>query len=264
MKRMMNFAKRNFLEMVRDPLLYFMCAGFPIVMLLLFNLINTYAGQHNTVFELRSIVPGLMVFSFSFAMLMMALLVSKDRTGAFLIRLYSSPMKAADFVGGYVFTGIVIGIAQEIVCVAGGFILSAITGEEFITVPQALLLMVAMLPMLLFNVFFGVLLGTSMNDKGAPGVTSIFISASGILGGAWMPLDIMGEFEKICRFLPFHPATYIGRVITGAYHTATDPYTMPDIYTFDSVGKVGLVTVLLYMVLAIVLSISCFRRKRSI
>lgn len=36
MKRCFAFVKRNSLEMLRDPLIYIFCLGFPVIMLLLF------------------------------------------------------------------------------------------------------------------------------------------------------------------------------------------------------------------------------------
>lgn len=42
-----------------------------------------------------------------------------------------------------------------------------------------------------------------LSDTAAPGVSSILISASGILGGAWMPIESMGGFMIASSFLPF-------------------------------------------------------------
>lgn len=263
--RMMNFANRNFKEMLRDPILCFMCAGFPLIMLIMFAVINHFTNNTMSVFQLTSLIPGLMVFSFCFTMLMMCLLVSKDRSSAFLIRLYSSPMKSHDFVGGYVATGAIIGLLQEVVCIVGGWVLSLIISEDYFSFGRAVLLAIIMLPMLFMNVFAGILLGTAANDKAAPGISSIFISASGILGGAWMPLDTMGGFEKFCRFLPFYPATYLGRIVTGANHSVTNYMTMAaEAYKFDDIAKWSVPTILIYLVLIIVLCLIAFQRKKKI
>lgn len=261
MKRGITFAKRNFIEMIRDPIIYIFCLGFPVVMIVLFNVINSFTDGNTPVFEAPSLIPGMIMFSFSFVMLLTCLLVSKDRTSAFLIRLYTSPMKISDFLIGYTLPCLVIGIAQEIICIFVGWIVSCITGGVYFGFGAAVLLAFEMLPMLLFFIFSGVFVGAVLNDKGAPGVASVFISASGILGGAWMPLDAMGGFETFCRFLPFYPSVYIGRVITGASHSITDyANPMAQAYTFDTVAKTGLIPIILFLFISLALALFFFRR----
>lgn len=260
--RTLNFIKRNFLEMLRDPVIYIFCVGFPVLMLVLFAVINNFTGGSTPVFAMRSIVPGIMMFSFTFVMLLISLLVSKDRCSAFLIRLYASPMRTRDYVFGYVVPALFIGIAQEIFCLIAGCIIAAVGGEEYFSFGTALLLMAEMLPMLVICIAFGILFGTVLNDKSAPGITSVFITASGILGGAWMPLDVMGGFETFCRFLPFYPSVYIGRVITGAGHSVTDYVAMvSEPYTFDETAKLGLIPIAVFLVVSVALSLAVFSAK---
>ena len=76
------FAKRITKEMLRDPVVYVFCLGFPILMLALFAVINVYAKQPT--FALKSLVPGIMMFSFTFVMLSVSLQVSKDRSTSLL------------------------------------------------------------------------------------------------------------------------------------------------------------------------------------
>ena len=42
MRRTIAFVKRNSLEMLRDPLIYVFCLGFPVIMLILFQVINSF------------------------------------------------------------------------------------------------------------------------------------------------------------------------------------------------------------------------------
>lgn len=261
MKRGLAFAKRNFIEMVRDPIIYIFCVGFPVVMIVLFNVINSFTNGATPVFEAPALIPGMVMFSFSFVMLLTCLLVSKDRTSAFLIRLYTSPMKSRDFLIGYTLPCLAVGIAQEIICLFVGWLVSCVTGGGYFGFGAAVLLAIEMLPTLLFFIFAGVFAGSVLNDKGAPGVASVFISASGILGGAWMPLDAMGGFETFCRFLPFYPSVYIGRVITGATHSITD-YANPvaQKYVFDSVAQLGIVPIVLFLAVSVVLALVFFQR----
>lgn len=256
--RTLLFAKRNFKEMVRDPLIYIFCLAFPLLMLLLFVVIGSYT-QGMAVFELKSLVPGIMLFSFTFVMLLESLLVSKDRTGAFLVRLYTTPMKAADFVFGYAMPCIVIGILQEICCVLFGWILSLMTGTAYFSLGATLLLMLWMLPMLVMFVFFGIFFGTCLNDKAAPGICSAIITCCGVFSGAWMPLDTMAGFETFCRVMPFYPAVYIGRIITGAEHTFAGDIV--PVYEWDSVASFGLIPIALCFALSVFLAVFTFWKK---
>lgn len=262
MKKTLIFAKRNTLETVRDPILYIFCLGFPVAMLALFQIIDHYSGGMAQGFSPRSLVPGIMMFSFTFVMLTMSLLVSRDKSTAFLRRLYASPLRSYQFVSGYAIPAIVIGIAQAFVCVGTGAILAAVSGADYFPVGAAFLLVLSQLPILFFCVFLGILFGALLNDKSAPGLTSVFITASGILGGAWMPLDTMGSFETFCRFLPFYPSVTLGRIITGAHHSVSDYQTMYAApYTFDRAAKLGLIPIAAYFVAAVVLSFAIFRRQ---
>ena len=229
-------------------------------MLVLFQVINKFTAGNTPVFEAPSLIPGLIMFSFTFVMLSVALLTSKDRTTAFLVRLYTSPMRTIDFVLGYTVPCLIVGVGQEVVCIAFGWVVSVIVGGTYFSFGAALLLMLEMLPMLLICIFLGVFFGSVLNDKAAPGITSVFISAAGILGGAWMPLDTMGGFETFCRVLPFYPSVYIGRVITGAVHTQTGPQA-PSVYAFDSVAVLGIIPIAVFMVASVVLAVVAFRHN---
>lgn len=255
MNRTINFSKRNLKEVLRDPIIYVFCIGFPVIMLALFQVINKYTAGNTPMFELRALLPAIIMFSYTFVMLTMALLVSKDRQTSFLKRLYSSPMKSHEFIVGYSAIGVLIGLVQTIVCVISAFIISLISKVEFISFAQIFLLIVSQLPILLTCVFLGILFGSLLSDKGAPGVCSVFISIAGMLGGCWMPLETMGNFEVFCRWLPFYPSVYLGKVVTNATNALNVPFI------FDSVAKLGLIPIILYMILSIVLSIVIFRKN---
>lgn len=263
MRRTFAFVKRNALEMLRDPLIYVFCLGFPVVMLLLFQVINYFIPENMAIFEAKSLVPGIMLFSFTFVMLMESILVSKDRSSAFLVRLYSSPMKTCDFVLGYALPCLAVGVVQEIVCIFFGWLMAVIFGGAYFSFGAAMLLSIAMLPTLITFIFVGILFGSVLSDKSAPGLCSALICGAGILGGCWMPLDTMGGFETFCRCLPFYPAVYIGRVITGANHTMPDAQGNIVAYSFDSVAALGVIPVAVVLVAAIVLSLLAFRRNMT-
>ena len=254
MNKILNFYRRNLKEILRDPLIYVFCLGFPLVMFMLFYVINKFTSGNTPMFELYSLLPAIIVFSYSFVMLTLAIIVSKDKQTFFLKRLYSSPMKSYHFVLGYFLVGFVIGILQTLICILTGLIITLISNTSFISFGNIMLLILSQLPILLINIFFGIVFGTLFNDKTAPGICSIFISLAGILGGCWMPVETMGGFEIFCRFLPFYPSVFIGRIITGAKNS----FNM--YYTFNNIAGLGLIPIFIFMLASIVLSFIIFKK----
>lgn len=250
------FAKRNFKEMLRDPLIYIFCIGFPVLMVLMFQLILHYTKESTPIFYVKSLIPGIMMFSYSLLMLTSSLLISKDRTTSFVKRLYTSPLKKYDYIIGYFIPYFLVGIIQSIICIILGYIFAAINGDNFISFYKAILLILEMLPIMCINIFIGMILGRLLNDKAAPAITSIFISGCGILGGAWMPLDTMGNFKTFTLYLPFYPSVNLGRIITEASHTIGD-----NIYTFNDDGLVSIICISVYLLISFGLTILFFDKK---
>ncbi len=206
MKRAVIFARRNAKEILRDPMSFVFCLGFPVVMLIVMTVINgsipPQAEMH--VFEIQNLAPAIGIFGLMFVMLFAALLISKDRTGAFIIRLYSSPMKAADFIAGYFFSLMIIAAAQVIICMAAAYIVSLVTGETLRPLNMLLCAAVSLVPAALMT-GIGMIFGSLMSDKAAPGLCSVIISAGSMLGGIFMDVDAMGgTILKVCRALPFY------------------------------------------------------------
>ena len=202
----------------------FRSLGFPIFMLLLFTVINASIPPEasNTVFRPRSITPGIGMFGLTFVMLFMAMQISRDRETSLLLRLYTSPMKASDFLLGYALPGFVLAIAQLIICFAAGAVLAAIAGEglPFVGCVRSVL---ALLPGALLFICVGILAGSLMNDKAAPAVTSILITGASLLGGVWMPLEQMDGLRKVCEYLPFYPCVRAARTaMAGSGSILTD------------------------------------------
>jgi len=257
----LTFMKRNLKEMTRDPLIYIFCAGFPIFMVLMFQMILKYTGENTPIFEVKSLIPGIMMFSYSMLMLIAALLISKDKTSSFLKRLYTSPMKSHNYIIGYFVPFMIVGLVQSIICIILGYIFGATSGTGFVSFGESLLLILEMLPMMFINIFIGMILATLLNEKSAPAVTSIFISLSGIIGGAWMPLETMGDFEKVAECLPFYPSVYLGRIITNATHTVPDSLGNPVYYSFSDRGLMFLLILLGYLTIFGALTVLFFNKR---
>lgn len=110
------FAKRNLKELFQDPLTLFFGLGFPLVLLVLMNVIQRNIPVQ--VFELDTLAPGIALFGLTFLALFSGLLLAKDRSTAFLARLTASPMTAADFLLGYLLPMLPMAMGQSAICMA--------------------------------------------------------------------------------------------------------------------------------------------------
>ena len=112
--RMFLFAKRNIKEILRDPINLFFSLGFPLILLVLLSILNSAIPSEakNTMFQIKNLAPGLAMFGSVFMALFAGMLLSKDRTSSFLMRLFTSPMTATDFILGYTLPMIVMTVVQ--------------------------------------------------------------------------------------------------------------------------------------------------------
>ena len=215
--RTLCFAKRNLIEMSRDALSYIFCAAFPIVMLIIMSVVNASIPKEAgmTLFRIDNLAGGIAVFGIMFVMLFTAIGVAKDRSGSFLIRLYASPMKSGDFMGGYILPMLLVALAQVIISFGVSMGIALIAGYDLR--PAGLLLGAAsLLPAALMFTAIGFLFGTLFNEKSAPGICSIIISLGSFVGGIWFDVEgVGGIMEKISRCLPFFYAT---KLIRSAIH----------------------------------------------
>lgn len=219
MKRAFLFAGRVLRELLRDPLSYIFCIGFPLVMLALMTCVNSMIPAGTvTLFEIDSLSAGIAVFGLSFVMLFAALQVSRDRAGAFLTRLFSSPMTANDFILGYALPLLLVSVAQLCVTFISGAGIAAVGGTSLPPV-GTLLAGLSLLPTALFFIGVGILFGTLMSDRSAPPCCSIIISVASVLGGVWFDTASIPDgnpLRPICDILPFDHATRAARtLITG-------------------------------------------------
>lgn len=232
------FSKRNLKELLRDPLSYIFCLGFPIVMLLIMTVVNNSippeAGM--TVFRIDNLSGGIAVFGLSFVMLFAALLLSQDRTGAFLTRLYASPMKAWEFIGGYYLPIILLSVIQSVITFAASFII-AVAEDVSMNAVRVLLALLSLIPTAVMFIGFGLLFGSVFNSNAAPGLCSIIISAAGMLGGIWMDVEsIGGGLRNVCLALPFyHSVRAVRSIMAGSTDNLGTDMLVVAAYTLGAV-----------------------------
>lgn len=205
--KMLTFARRNTLEILRDPLNIGFGLGFPLVVLLLLTAIQNNVPV--ALFEIQTITPGITVFGLSFITLFSATLISKDRKSALLQRLYTTPLTPIDFILGYTLPILPIALMQSVVCYAAGMLLGL---KPTVNLLYALLFI---LPISLFFIALGLLFGSILNDKQVGGICgALLTNLSAWLSGTWFDLDLVGgTFRKIANLLPFVHAVDLERAV---------------------------------------------------
>lgn len=196
------FSKRNTKEILREPINLFFGLGFPLILLVLLSIINANIPPeaNNPMFEIANLAPGLAMFGTAFMALFAGMLLAKDRTSSFLMRLFTSPMKASDFLLGYTLPMIIMTIAQVTITLLA----SIICGLQ-ITTGILLAIFVTTLTSLLF-IGLGLLCGSLFNDKAVGGICgALLTNLAGWLSGVFIPIDLIGgAFRTIAHIFPFY------------------------------------------------------------
>ena len=131
----------------------------------------------------------------------------------------------------------------------GGWMIAACYHDDYIPFGKGMLLIVSQFPLLITLIFFGLFLGSFLNN-GAGGVCAIMFIFICFIGGCVWNLEASSNgIQTFCRCFPFWPSVYIGREISGAIKSNSQ---VP--YEWDNVCKIGLVTIFVYMALNITLA----------
>ncbi len=237
-----HIASRNLKELLRDPLTYLLAILVPILLMILFITINSNAGVNRIpTFEVEILTPGIIVFAFSFVMMFLGMLLTRDRKSSFLNRLFAAPIKASDFILGYFFPFFLVTVLQLLAIT----IVALIAGLSL-----SVNLLVTLIPLLLiaiFSIAMGILFGSLLTEGQMGGVGSVFITITQLFSGAWMDLKMVGGFlEKVAYALPFSHAIDAARLaIQGDFSSM-----IPDI-----------LWVISYTIIAIILSIFAFKKN---
>ena len=236
--RMLNFAKRNFKELIRDPLSLVFEIVLPIFLLFIFQQFNI----PDEIFSIENFTPSIILFGFSFISLFTATLVSKDRTSSLLIRLGTSPMKSKDYILGYIVSLLPIVLIQIILF----FIVAILLGLKF-----NISIIFTILISLIISIFFislGILIGSIATEKGTGGIGSIIVQLVCFTSGMYFPKELVGKtFSTICEILPFESTL---NIIKGVLNNNLSIISTTNIIVFS-----------LYFIIILVLSIIIFKKK---
>lgn len=215
--KMRAFASRNSREILRDRLNVIFGLGFPLIVLLLLTLIQSNVPVE--LFELNKLTPGVAVFGLSFVSLFSATVISKDRSSSLMLRLYSSPLRPADYILGYTLPLLPISLAQSIIC----FVVAMLLGLEWSA--NILLSIAVLIPAMIVFIAIGLICGTLLNDKQVGGVCgALLTNLTAWLSDIWFDVSLVGDvFEKIANALPFIHAVKAGRYAYSGEYSAIMP-----------------------------------------
>lgn len=203
------FAKRNMKEISRDLLSLFFGIVFPILLLLLLTLIQSNIPGDADPFVIDKLAPGIAIFSLSFVSLFSGLLISKDRYSSFMLRMMSSPIKASQFIIGYILPLIPMALLQSVSCFVCAIFLGLKADISIIYT------VIASLPSALLFISMGILCGCLFNEKQVGGACgALLTNLSAWLSGIWFDVSLVGGwFERIANVLPFVHAVNIGKLM---------------------------------------------------
>lgn len=216
--RLLAFTNRTAKEILRDPLTVIFGLGFPIILILLLSAIQ--ANVPVSLFEIDSLTPGITVFGLSFMTLFASTLIARDRETALMTRLYTTPLKAVDFILGYTLPIIPIAVVQCIIC----YVVAVILGLEVtVTILYAVLMII---PIAVFFIALGLLFGSIFNVKQVGGICgALLTNLTAWLSGVWFDLKLVGGvFEKIANALPFVHAVELERAVLAGNYSDMFPH----------------------------------------
>ena len=238
--KMLTFASRNTKEILRDPINLGFGLGFPLVLLLLLSALQ--ANIPVSLFEIHTLTPGITVFGLSFMTLFSATLVAKDRESAFLQRLYTTPLRAHDFILGYMLPMLPIALGQTILCYLFAVPLGlTLSGNVVYAV-------VGMMPMAIFHIALGLLCGSVLGAKQVGGICgALLTNLCAWLSGVWFDLELVGgTFAKIANALPFAHAVQMEKALFSGDFEVAATHIMP---------------IVLYSAAATAAAVFCFLRQ---
>lgn len=233
----LNFAKRNFKEIIRDPLSIIFAILLPLFLLFIFQQFKI----PSEIYSIENFTPGIIIFSFSFITMFTATLIAKDRGTSLLVRLCASPMKPMQYILGYIIAIVPLVLIQNVLF----FVVAIILGLNFSI--NIILTILVSLPISILFIALGILVGSVVSDKAAPGVASIIVQLVAFTSGMYFSTEMVGEFfNKICEILPFSRCLDITK---GILNNNFDNLTLPSII------------LVLYTIVIMISAIYIFKKK---
>lgn len=221
MTRTMLFASRNAKEILRDMMSLIFGVAFPIVLLILLSMINQSIpeGTGPDLFMISKLAPGISVFGLSFLSLFSAMLISKDRTTSFVLRLFTSPLRPSHFILGYTLPLIPMALVQSAICYLAALCFGLPLSFHLISA------IIVNIPIALVFIALGLLFGALLSDKAVGGVCgALLTNLSAWFSNIWFDTAMVGGvFKTIADILPFSHAVNVGRAAVAGDFSAIFP-----------------------------------------
>lgn len=215
--RIFVFARRNYKEIMRDKISLIFGVGFPVVLILLLSCIQSNIPVK--LFTISKLAPGIAVFGLSFISLFSGILIAKDRSASFMLRLLASPLRPVDFILGYALPLLPIAIFEIILCL----FISLFLGLSFSI--RLLVSVIVLIPPAILFIAIGILCGILFNEKQVGSICgALLTNLTAWLSGIWFDLNLVGSiFKKIADVLPFVHAVNAGTLAIEGSYTALWP-----------------------------------------
>lgn len=207
------YSKRNFKELINDPISIIFIIGLPVFLLIFIVTLNKSINS-NDAFKVNNFVPATIIFSFSFITMFSGMLIAKDRNSSFLSRMFVSPLKPKNYILGYMIPLFLLAIIQSIVLYIVGFIMGLNFNIHIFSSFFFLLLISTLF------ISIGLILGSLLKDQQVAPISSLLVQIVAFLSGMWFNLDLIGGiYEKIGYILPFsHSVDLVRHVLLGEYN----------------------------------------------
>ena len=219
--RAITFASRNTKEITRDLLTLIFGIAFPLALLALLSAINKSIpqGYGPDLFQIEKLAPGITVFGLSFLSLFSSILIAKDRSTSFMLRLFTSPLKPADFILGYTLPMLPMAAAQTMLCYAASMVFGLRPSVNL------LLAVVVNIPIAVVFIALGLLFGSILNEKVVGGVCgALLTNLSAWFSNIWFDTALVGgAFVKIADCMPFSHAVNAARAAVAGDYAAIFP-----------------------------------------
>lgn len=211
------FASRNTKEIIRDRLNLAFGIGFPVILILLLSAIQSNIPV--PIFEIGRLSPGIAVFGLSFISLFSGLLIAKDRTSSFMLRLFASPLTSGNFIFAYTLPLLPMAVLQMTACFIVAFFLGLTVSIN------VLLTIIVLIPAAVLFIAIGLLCGSLFNDKQVGSVCgALLTNLSAWVSGTWFDIDLVGgTFKAVADALPFVHAVNAGRAALSGHYASIFP-----------------------------------------
>lgn len=199
-------ANRNIKEMLRDPLSLVFCIGFPLIMLLIMQLVFTNIDiEIPANFAIKSYANGICVFGYTFTSMFLAMQITSDKNTAFIRRIEISPINKFTYYFSFFLSALPMILIQTVLFFFVALIFKFPFDGNF---PLSI---IYLFPSAVFYIVIGILLGCICKNEKQPGpIASVLVSVTGILGGVFMPINLFkGGFYTFVNLLPFSHSVLI-------------------------------------------------------